>query len=111
MKTYLIRTSDQLIFEVDAESKDDALEKIPAEDRSSVIKVTEKGAVLPIFISGKRNGYSPESCGKTMTVGELIAYLSDFPENRPVYICNDNGYTYGSITDADIRDTEDEEGI
>ena len=32
-----------------------------------------------IYIEGKRNGYAPDQCGKTLTVGELIAILSDFP--------------------------------
>ena len=25
-----------------------------------------------VFIDGRRDGYSPDQCGKTMTVGELI---------------------------------------
>ncbi|RKI66954.1 hypothetical protein D7V91_11440 [bacterium 1xD42-67] len=64
--------------------------------------------MTPIYIDTKREGYGPDQCKRTMTVGELIAFLSDFDEDRPVYLCNDNGYTYGSITDRDIRDPDEE---
>lgn len=57
-----------------------------------------------LFIEGKRNGYTPEQCGRTLTVGELIQILSDFDEETPVYLRNDNGYTYGSITENNISD-------
>lgn len=52
-----------------------------------------------LFIEGRRNGYNPNQCGRTMTVGDLIGLLEDYDENAPVYIINDNGYTYGSITE------------
>lgn len=48
----------------------------------------------PIYIEGNRNGYSPEQCGRTLTVGELIEIL-------------ERGYTYGSITEEDIEDAEE----
>jgi len=66
----------------------------------------KKGEITmdPIYIDTKREGYGPDQCRRTMTVGELIAFLSDFGEDRPIYLRNDNGYTYGSITDRDIRD-------
>jgi len=60
-----------------------------------------------LFIEGKRNGYATEQCGKTLTVGELIELLQEFDEDRPVYLRNDNGYTYGSITERDISCEED----
>lgn len=50
-----------------------------------------------LFIEGRRNGYEPDQCGRTMTVGDLIEYLSQFDENRPVYLKNDGGYTFGNI--------------
>ena len=67
-----------------------------------------------VFIDGRRDGYSPDQCGKTMTVGELIAYLEDFDEDAKVYLKNDNGYTYGrntknSFDEDDSYDDEDEE--
>ena len=51
-----------------------------------------------VFIEGRRDGYSPEQCGRTMTVGELIAYLENFDEDAKIYLENDGGYTYGYIT-------------
>lgn len=64
-----------------------------------------------VFIEGRRNGYGPEQCGRTMTVGELIAYLEDFDEDAKVFLKNDNGYTYGSITSSSFaeEETEDDE--
>ena len=59
-----------------------------------------------VFIDGKRNGYSPAQCGKTLTVGELIARLEDFDEDAQVFLKSDNGYTYGSITAFDIEEEE-----
>ena len=59
-----------------------------------------------VFIDSKRNGYSPEQCGKTMTVGELMALLDEFDEDSEIYIRNDNGYTYGSITRRDFDEEE-----
>lgn len=56
-----------------------------------------------VFINGKREGYAVNQCYDTFTVGELIEYLKyNFDEDTPVYINNDNGYTYGSITEDDI---------
>lgn len=56
-----------------------------------------------IYIEGRRNGYTPAQCGRTMTVGELIELLSEFDEDTPIYINNDNGYTYGNITEGSIE--------
>ena len=62
---------------------------------------------MRIYIEGRRDGYSPEQCGNTMTVGDLIAYLEQFEEDTEVLLKNDNGYTYGRITENSF--TEDEE--
>lgn len=59
-----------------------------------------------LFIEGKRNGYGIDQCGETLTVGELIALLEDYDEDTPIYLRNDGGYTYGSITERDIEQTE-----
>lgn len=47
-----------------------------------------------------------------MTVADLMAYLEQFDEDTPVYLNNDNGYTYGSIDEMSFeeQDDEDEEG-
>ena len=60
-----------------------------------------------LYIETKRNGYGPDQCGKTLTVGELIAILEGYDEDCPVYLRNDNGYTYGSITGRDIIASSD----
>lgn len=55
---------------------------------------------MRVYIEGRRDGYSPDQCGGTMTVGELIAYLEQFEEDAEVFLNNDNGYTFGSITES-----------
>ncbi len=60
-----------------------------------------------LFIEGNRSGYDTEQCGRTMTVGELIELLSNFDEDRPVYLRNDNGYTYGHIREEDVHTSEE----
>ena len=67
-----------------------------------------------ITIEGRREGYAPDQIKHTMTVGELIDYLSQFDEDCPVMLDNDNGYTYGSIDwnsfgEIEDKDKEDEE--
>ena len=44
-----------------------------------------------------------------MTVRELIDRLSDYDEDTLVYLNNDNGYTYGSITDSSFEENFDDE--
>ena len=64
-----------------------------------------------ITIDGRREGYAPDQIKRTMTVGELIDYLSQFDEDCPVMLDNDNGYTYGSIdwnSFGEIESTEDD---
>ena len=61
-----------------------------------------------LFIEGRRECYGTDQIRHTMTVGELIEYLQDFDEDTKVYLSNDKGYTYGSITYDSFRD--DEEG-
>ena len=64
---------------------------------------------MRVYIEGRRNGYSPEQCGRTMTVGDLIAYLEQFEEDAEVYLNNDNGYTFGSITESSFEENYDDE--
>lgn len=60
-----------------------------------------------VFINANNNGYEPSQCGSTLTVGELIELLSNFDEDRPVYLRFDNGYTYGSLAEDDVITAED----
>lgn len=55
-----------------------------------------------LFINGNRNGYTIKQCGYTLTVGELMEILGEYDEDTPIYLNNDNGYTYGSILGFDI---------
>ena len=60
-----------------------------------------------LIIEAKREGYSIEQAEnerEAITVGELMQMLEDFDEDTKVYISNDNGYTYGSVTEYRIRE-------
>lgn len=63
---------------------------------------------MKLYIEGRRNGYEPEQCGRTMTVGELIAFLEDFDEDTEIYLNNDNGYTYGNIDEQSFIEEEED---
>ena len=75
----------------------------------------ERGNIMKyLMIEGRREGYSPDQISGTMTVDELMDYLSQFAGDTPVILNNDNGYTYGSITyssfeDCDWEDDEDDD--
>ena len=56
-----------------------------------------------IFIEGRRDGYHPGQCDYTMTVGELKEMLEQFNDDDKIFLSNDNGYTYGSITDSSFE--------
>ncbi len=62
-----------------------------------------------VYIEGRRNGYAPDQCGRTFTVGELIAFLENFDEDAEVFLNNDNGYTFGSITERSFEEEYEEE--
>ena len=69
-----------------------------------------------LTIEAHRDGYSVDQVYETMTVGDLIYELENYPEDTPVYISNDRGYTYGGISEDDLslkyveeEDEEDEE--
>lgn len=62
-----------------------------------------------LFIEGRRTGYAPNQCGVTLTVGELIDILSGYDEELPIYLNNDNGYTFGSITEDSFEESETED--
>ena len=67
-----------------------------------------------LYLHTSREGYAVSQIHRTMTVGDLISFLEGFDEDTPVYLCNDNGYTYGPIREDrfasdEIEDGEDEE--
>lgn len=53
--------------------------------------------VMRVYINNNRDGYTPDQCYKTLTVGELMEILEDYPADAEVFVKNDGGYTYGSI--------------
>ena len=59
-----------------------------------------------VYIDSRRDGYSPSQCHDTMTVGELIDILSQYDEDQPVYIRNDNGYQMDSVTEGEEDENE-----
>lgn len=64
---------------------------------------------MKLFIEGRREGYAVEQIDRTMTVGDLIAFLEDYDEDTKIYLKNDNGYTYGSITESSFEEDYDED--
>ena len=67
-----------------------------------------------LFINANRDGYGVEQCPTTCTIQELHDYLEmlidDDKADEPIYITNDDGYTYGNINiDYDCMDCVDAE--
>lgn len=63
-----------------------------------------------LIYSTFREGYGTDQVRKTMTVGELIAFLEDYDENTPIYLGFDNSYTYGGITEGRFEEDYGEDG-
>ena len=65
-----------------------------------------------IYITAMREGYAIDQIRRTMTVAELISALEELPEDAPVYLKHDNGYTYGGISWNDLEeDWSDEKDL
>ena len=64
---------------------------------------------MKLFIEGRREGYGTDQIRNTMTVGELIEFLQYYDKDTEVYLKNDGGYTYGSITESSFEESEGEE--
>lgn len=62
-----------------------------------------------LTISTFREGYGIYQIRNTMTVGELISFLSDFDEDTPIYLSFDNGFTYGGITENNFEEDYDDD--
>ena len=59
-------------------------------------------------MEANRTGYSIDQIRATFTVGELIALLSEYDEDMPIYTSQDGGYTFGGILYENFRETENE---
>lgn len=57
-----------------------------------------------LYIEDRRNGYGPDQCGRTMTVSEMIDFLSQFDGDLPIYLNNDSGYTFGNIDEDSFNE-------
>lgn len=62
-----------------------------------------------LYIDAHREGYGIDQVRHTMTVGDLIDYLSQFDEEAQVYLRHDGGYTYGSVTMYSFEEDSPEE--
>lgn len=64
-----------------------------------------------LMIEGRRDGYAPNQCKRTMTVRELKEAIEYLDDDTPVMLKNDNGYTYGTITESSFEEEnyDDEE--
>ncbi len=63
-----------------------------------------------IYLEASRNGYSPAQVGSTMTVTDLIEFLTEnFEPTQKIYISNDNGYTFGPIHEDSFREAAEDE--
>lgn len=62
-----------------------------------------------LIMEAERTGYAVDQIRQTLTVGELIAFLSDFDEDMPIYTSQDNGYTYGGIGYENFREEDPDE--
>lgn len=63
-----------------------------------------------LIYSTFREGYGTDQIRKTMTVGELIAFLEGYDEDTPIYLSFDNGYTYSGITEGRFEENYGEDG-
>ena len=57
---------------------------------------------MNLYLNTKRDGYEIEDCDPTVTVAQLISILEGYPGDAPVYLRNDNGYTFGSVDPDDF---------
>lgn len=64
---------------------------------------------MKLLLEANRTGYATNQIRRTMTVGELREYLEWYDDDVKVFISNDEGYTYGGITESDFREEEDDE--
>lgn len=60
--------------------------------------------ITMVILQTSRDCYSLGDLGHTMTVSELIDKLKEFRGDMPVCFSNDNGYTYGSLSDYTVRE-------
>ena len=60
---------------------------------------------MTVIINAMREEYSKEKV-ETMTVGELIDFLSQFNEDDKIILSHDNGYTFGGIRERHFEEDD-----
>lgn len=62
-----------------------------------------------VFLRGRWDGYTPDQCGETLTVDELIEELENYEEDMPVFINYVSDGIYGAISYEGIEEVEYDE--
>lgn len=72
---------------------------------------------MVLIMNTTRSGYAPSQCYSTMTVGELVEFLSQYDPDTKIYTGHDSRYTFGEIRESQFteyvedndEETDDEE--
>lgn len=59
---------------------------------------------LILAISACKECYGVDEVGSTMTVRDIVDFLNQYPDDTPVCISNDGGFTYGKIKETRIKE-------
>jgi len=64
-----------------------------------------------IIIYPGRDGYSTDQCGRSITAGELIEFLSQYDEDTQVYLSTGQSYgvLFTAINSVDVEETEEDD--
>lgn len=66
---------------------------------------------MVLIMNTTRSGYAPSSCYSTMTVGELIEFLSQYDPDTKIYTGHDSRYTYGEIRESQFEEYYEEDEV
>lgn len=66
---------------------------------------------MVLIMNTTRSGYAPSQCYSTMTVGELIEFLSQYDPDTKIYTGHDRRYTYGEIREAHFEEYYEEDKV
>lgn len=104
---------------VDDANVDKYIEKVVKMNRDDLFRICldaltdyVNGAANPVkqkylVINAKRTDYSKDSIYDTITVGELKRLLEDYEDDAKVVLSHDNGYSFGGITEDDLKEEEE----
>lgn len=66
---------------------------------------------MVLIMNTTRSGYAPSQCHSTMTVGELIEFLSQYDPDTKIYTGHDSRYTYGEIRELQFEEYYEEDEV